>query len=231
VFAAALSWDGGHGGAPRGMRLSFGARAPGMPEHHISYGSAARHTTPRSLAHLAKRNRWSTSEAEAEAYAEVIFEYGLPAARNDWTLDCTVLGAQHRFRADTNVEIRRCEPPVPQGAGRLSTSANHPCAGPGSAVPSGPSNGGGALRCAGSASVRQVESLSCVPDFVAALSGTADEVGATTGRYEATAKCAGRAIWARPRCAARDVHPGGGRNASAHPAARSSKTCDGQDRG
>jgi hypothetical protein len=49
-----------------------------------------RHTA--ALAHLAKVNGWTA--ADAEAYAEVVFEQWAARSRHDWTLDCTVLEAQ-----------------------------------------------------------------------------------------------------------------------------------------
>jgi hypothetical protein len=45
-----------------------------------------------ALAHLARVNGWTS--ADAEAYAEVVFEQWAARSRYDWTLDCTVLEAQ-----------------------------------------------------------------------------------------------------------------------------------------
>src|SRR5581483_3780994 len=46
----------------------------------------------RAIAHLARVNGWSVSDAEA--YVEAAFEQWASRSRHEWTLDCSVLEAQ-----------------------------------------------------------------------------------------------------------------------------------------
>ena len=59
-----------------------------------------------ALVHLANVNGWTT--ADAEAYAEVVFEQWAARSRHDWTLDCTILEAQGIHFEPTR--IRRSPP-------------------------------------------------------------------------------------------------------------------------
>jgi hypothetical protein len=54
--------------------------------------TAKRGRQAQALAHLARVNSWT--RADAEAYAEVVFEQWATRSRHHWTLDCTVLEAQ-----------------------------------------------------------------------------------------------------------------------------------------
>ena len=74
--------------------------------HEVKHlGLAAQRGRQRAaLAHLAKVNGWTA--ADAEAYAEVVFEQWATRGRHHSTLDCTVLEAQ-----DIRFEPTRTERP------------------------------------------------------------------------------------------------------------------------
>ena len=63
-----------------------------------------------AIAHLARVNGWSV--ADAEAYAEAVFEQWAARSRHEWTLDCTVLEAQGiRFEPAPPASRALQEPP------------------------------------------------------------------------------------------------------------------------